>query len=38
MKKFVIVGVFLLLVGCVEVENYNNVVKIFVLDWLVGYW
>ncbi|CDL38895.1 FIG00640199: hypothetical protein [Citrobacter freundii] len=27
MKKLAIVGVFLALTGCAEVENYNDVVK-----------
>ena len=28
----------MLLAGCAEVENYNNVVKTPAPDWLAGYW
>ena len=28
----------MLLAGCAEVENYNNVVKTPAPDWLTGYW
>lgn len=38
MKKLVIAGALLLLGGCADVENYNNVVKTPAPDWLVGYW
>ncbi|HHU3587771.1 TPA: lipoprotein YedD, partial [Escherichia coli] len=38
MKKLAIAGALMLLAGCAEVENYNNVVKTPAPDWLTGYW
>ena len=38
MKKLAIAGALMLLAGCAEVENYNNVVKTPAPDWLAGYW
>ncbi|VEC16453.1 putative lipoprotein [Citrobacter portucalensis] len=38
MKKLAIVGVFLALTGCAEVENYNDVVKTPAPAGLEGYW
>ena len=38
MKKLSIAGALMLLAGCAEVENYNNVVKAPAPDWLAGYW
>ncbi len=37
MKKLAIAGALMLLAGCAEVENYNNVVKTPAPDWLAGY-
>ncbi|EFW57637.1 Putative lipoprotein [Shigella boydii ATCC 9905] len=34
MKKLAIAGALMLLAGCAEVENYNNVVKTPAPDWL----
>lgn len=36
MKKLAIAGALLLLAGCAEVENYNNVVKTPAPDWLAA--
>ncbi|MCJ8618398.1 hypothetical protein MWG79_24935, partial [Escherichia coli] len=36
MKKLAIAGALMLLAGCAEVENYNNVVKTPAPDWLAG--
>ncbi len=33
MKKLAIAGALMLLAGCAEVENYNNVVKTPAPDW-----
>lgn len=38
MKKIAILGALLALSGCVQVDNYNNVVKAPAPDNLVGYW
>ncbi|EFO0998856.1 lipoprotein [Escherichia albertii] len=38
MKKLAIAGALMLLAGCAEVQNYNNVVKTPAPDWLAGYW
>lgn len=38
MKKLAIASALMLLAGCAEVENYNNVVKTPAPDWLAGYW
>ena len=35
MKKLAIAGALMLLAGCAEVENYNNVVKTPAPDWLI---
>lgn len=37
-EKLAIVGVFLALTGCAEVENYNDVVKTPAPAGLEGYW
>lgn len=36
MKKLAIAGALMLLAGCAEVENYNNVVKTPAPDWAGG--
>ncbi len=38
MKKVAIVGALLVLAGCAEVENYNDVVKTPAPAGLEGYW
>ncbi|HGW5506241.1 TPA: lipoprotein YedD [Citrobacter koseri] len=38
MKKIAIVGAFLVLTGCAEVQNYNDVVKTPAPAGLEGYW
>lgn len=38
MKKVAIVGALLVLAGCAEVENYNDVVKMLAPAGLEGYW
>ena len=38
MKKLAIVGVLLVLAGCAEVQNYNDVVKTPAPAGLAGYW
>lgn len=38
MKKLAIVGALLVLAGCAEVQNYNDVVKTPAPAGLAGYW